>query len=201
MIVMRAEVAELATAKPAATSTLADFERWMAAEQVRIYVLCLRLLRNSDNADSATQDTFLKAHRALERNREAPIEEPAKWLTRIAVNTCLDQLRSRRLRFWQQRISGGNEEAILQLVPTDNVSPHDLLFARDIARRLAAALGKLSVRQRAVFILRHEEDRNLEEIGEVLGLDVGTVKAHMARAVRKLRQELRDLYERQTLER
>ncbi|HEV8131416.1 MAG TPA: RNA polymerase sigma factor [Acidobacteriota bacterium] len=198
---MRAEVAELATAKPAATSTLADFERWMAAEQVRIYVLCLRLLRNSDNADSATQDTFLKAHRALERNREAPIEEPAKWLTRIAVNTCLDQLRSRRLRFWQQRISGGNEEAILQLVPTDNVSPHDLLFARDIARRLAAALGKLSVRQRAVFILRHEEDRNLEEIGEVLGLDVGTVKAHMARAVRKLRQELRDLYERQTLER
>jgi RNA polymerase sigma-70 factor (ECF subfamily) len=198
---MRAEVAELATAKPAATGNLADFGRWMEAEQERIYVLCLRLLRNSDEADSATQDTFLKAHRALERNREAPIEEPAKWLTRIAVNTCLDQLRSRRWRFWQQRISGGNEEAILQLLPAGNTSPHDLLFARDIARRLAAALGKLSVRQRAVFVLRHEEDRDLQEIGEILGLDVGTVKAHMARAVKKLRQELRDLYERQTLER
>ena len=52
--------------------------------------------------------------------------------------------------------------------------------------RLNAALEKLSPRQRAVFALRHFEDMSLEEIGTILGLDVGTVKAHMFRAVNKL---------------
>jgi len=56
-------------------------------------------------------------------------------------------------------------------------------------------MERLSARQRAVFTLRHYEDKSLEEIGLVLGLDVGTVKAHMFRAVSKLRVELRDLYE------
>ena len=46
-----------------------------------------------------------------------------------------------------------------------------------------------------MFTLRHFEEMSLEEIGEILGLDVGTVKAHMFRAVSKLRDELRDLYE------
>ena len=49
-------------------------------------------------------------------------------------------------------------------------------------------------RQRVVFALRHYEDKSLEEIGQILGLDIGTVKAHMFRAVAKLRDELRDLY-------
>jgi RNA polymerase sigma-70 factor (ECF subfamily) len=71
----------------------------------------------------------------------------------------------------------------------------DRYFANQISARLNAALARLSARQRAVFVLRHYNGRNLEEIGELLGLDVGTVKAHMFRAVSKLREELRDLYE------
>jgi RNA polymerase sigma-70 factor (ECF subfamily) len=59
---------------------------------------------------------------------------------------------------------------------------------------LAKAIGSLSDRQRSVFILKHYEDLSLEQIGEALGLEVGTVKAHMSRAVAKLREELRDLY-------
>ena len=70
----------------------------------------------------------------------------------------------------------------------------DLLAARDLRRRFAEALEKLSPRQRAVFVLRHDEGESLEEIGEALNLDVGTVKAHLARALSKLREELRDLY-------
>ncbi len=74
-------------------------------------------------------------------------------------------------------------------------------MARDITRRLGVALAKLSLRQRSVFVLRHDEDCSLDEIAEILGLDVGTVKAHMARAIMKLREELKDLYGRRTLER
>ena len=70
------------------------------------------------------------------------------------------------------------------------------MIEREKIRRLNQSLNQLSVRQRTVFILRHEEGKRLEEIAEILGIDVGTVKAHMARAVAKLREELRDLYAR-----
>ena len=179
-------------AAPAAAPT-ADFAGWMLAEQRRIFLLCQRMLGESDEAGSATQDAFFKAYRALERN-ENPPDDPAKWLTRIAVNTCLDRLRSRRWQFWRKRPDQQDEELILAMAPSASPDAEDRLFARQIAGRLAEALDRLSARQRAVFTLRHYEDHSLEEIGVVLGLDVGTVKAHMARAVAKLREELKDLY-------
>lgn len=179
-------------AAPAAAPT-ADFAGWMLSEQRRIFLLCQRMLGESDEAGSATQDAFFKAYRALERN-ENPPDDPAKWLTRIAVNTCLDRLRSRRWQFWRRRPNQEDEELILAMAPSGSPDAEDHLFARQIATRLAAALDKLSARQRAVFTLRHYEDHSLEEIGAVLGLDVGTVKAHMARAVVKMREELKDLY-------
>lgn len=200
-MVMKAAVAELMREKFEAGVKPADFGAWMAAEQRRVYLLCLRMLRSSDDADSATQDVFVKAYRALERREKEAITSPAKWLTRVAVNACLDRLRSKRRLFWQKRASHEDEQAILRLTPAADPNQEDVLIAREITRRLRIALDKLSLRQRSVFILRHEEDRSLEEIGEILGLEVGTVKAHMARAVQKLRAELRDLYGRQTLER
>ncbi len=187
--------AELAGTDAVASLSLDRFEQWMAAEQRRVYLLCLRMLRNSEDADSATQDSFLKAFQKLRKADAAPIEAPGKWITRIAVNTCLDQLRSRRWAFWRRRAVLQDESVLLQLVPSSGPDAEAVLHARDISRRLAAALDRLSLRQRSVFILRHDEDRSLEEIGEVLGLDLGTVKSHMARAVKKLREELRDLYD------
>ncbi len=178
----------------------AEFSSWMAAEQSRIYLLCLRLLRNSEDAESATQDTFLKAYRALQRHTPETVEAPEKWLTRIAVNTCLDLLRSRRWLFWRRQVVQVDDQALCYLAPATESSPERALFSRDIARRISLALNKLSPRQRSVFVLRHDEDRSLEEIGDLLDLDIGTVKAHMSRALTKLREELRDLYGRPALE-
>src|SRR6202040_58830 len=77
----------------------ADFTAWMASEQRRVFGLCWRLLRDSDEADSATQDVFLKAYQALRKQDAKALDDPARWITRIAVNTCLDRLRSQRWRF------------------------------------------------------------------------------------------------------
>jgi RNA polymerase sigma-70 factor (ECF subfamily) len=178
-----------------------DFGAWMQAEQKRVFLLCYRLLADCDEADTATQEVFLKAYRAMSReNSEAP-QQPSKWLTRIAVNTCLDRLRSHRWQFWRRRPGPEEERAALELAPSVEPSAEEQFFARQIGSRISAALGRLSLRQRAVFMLRHYEDRSLEEIAGILELNVGTVKAHMARAVAKLRLELKDLYGRQALER
>jgi RNA polymerase sigma-70 factor (ECF subfamily) len=179
----------------AATGVAADFGGWMASEQRRVFALCQRLLQDVDEADTATQDTFLKAYQALRKEEAKALDDPARWLTRIAVNTCLDRLRSRKWQFWRRRPVPQDETATLAMVRSTAPEAEDRYFAGQISSRLEGALDRLSARQRTVFTLRHYDDLSLEEIGHLLGVDVGTVKAHMFRAVSKLRGELRDLYE------
>jgi hypothetical protein len=107
---------------------LSDFGSWMASEQKRIYLLCRRLLQDAEEADSATQDVFLKAYKALQKSSYDPVEMdfPDRWVTRIAVNTCLDRLRSKAWKIWQRRPSAEDEKVILEMTPaairTRNVS-------------------------------------------------------------------------------
>lgn len=171
-----------------------NFGAWMADEQKRVFLLCYRMLQDRDEADSVTQDVFLKAYKSFQKGEMEQLDDPAKWLTRVAVNTCLDVLRSRRWKFWRQRPKQQDEELILKSTSGGEPSAEDQVFARQIQQRLTEAIAKLSDRQRAVFTLRHFEDYAMDEIARTLGLDVGTVKAHMARAMAKMREELKDLY-------
>ena len=171
----------------------------MTAEQRRVNALCRRMLQDPDEADSATQDVFLKAYQAMLRAESVEdgkaLDDPGRWVMKIAVNTCLDRLRSKKWQLWRRRPAAADEAMILSMTASKSPGSEDRYFAGQIEIRLQAALVGLSGRQRAVFTLRHYEEMSLEEIGQVLGLDVGTVKAHMFRAVTKLRVELRDLYE------
>ncbi len=179
-----------------AGAALRDFGTWMTGEQRRIFLLCRRLLQDADEADSATQDVFFKAYKALNKNGAdaLDLDNPGKWVTRIAVNTCLDRLRSKAWKMWQRRPPVEDEEVILQMTAGREPDAERQMFAKQIQRRLEMALVKLSDRQRAVFSLRHYDGMALEDIADILKLDVGTVKAHLFRALAKMREELKDLY-------
>lgn len=192
------EMAQSMAANAENGALLREFGSWVASEQRRIFLLCERMLQDREEADSATQDAFLKAYQALKSGKAPDIEEPAKWITRIAVNTCLDRLRSRKWQFWRKRPGAEEESTILAMARERRPDAEQQVLARQIEQRLSTALDRLSPRQRAVFTLRHFDDRSLEEIADILKLDVGTVKAHMFRALSKLRGELRDLYPMQT---
>ena len=183
----------LGTSLDTQTSTR-ELGSWMAAEQRRIFLLCRRMLQDFEEADSASQDTFLKAWQALNRPEFKELDDASRWVTRIAVNTCLDRLRSRRWQFWRKRPNQEDEQSILELAAAVGPNAEDRVFGGEIGQRLENALEKLSLRQRAAFTLRHYEDRSLAEIAEILDLDIGTVKAHLFRAIAKLREELHDLY-------
>jgi len=176
---------------------LRTFGAWMTSEQRRIFLLCRRMLQDPDEADSATQDVFLKAYKALSKGAGEleELDNPGRWVTRIAVNTCLDRLRSKAWKIWQRRPAPEDEEIILQMTSDNQPDAERRLFSKQIQERLDLAMLKLSARQRAVFALRHYESLPLEEIAGVLKLDVGTVKAHLFRALSKMREELKDLYQ------
>jgi RNA polymerase sigma-70 factor (ECF subfamily) len=176
--------------------SVGEFASWMALEQRRIFLLCRRMLGDVDEADSATQDVFLKAYRSICQSQEKllELEHPDKWLTRIAVNTCLDLLRSNAWKLWRRRPAERDEKVILDAEVDLHPDAERQLASKQILLRLEQGLAKLSARQRAVFTLRHFDSMALDEIADLLKLDTGTVKAHLFRAVIKLRSELNDLY-------
>src|SRR3984893_6323134 len=123
-----------------------DFGSWVTSEQKRVFLLCRRMLQDAEDADSATQDTFFKAWQALNRPESKDLDDPGKWLTRIAVNTCLDRLRSRRWQFWRKRPSPEDEQTIIGLATSGDPNAEDQIFAKQIGSRLDGALEKLSLR-------------------------------------------------------
>jgi RNA polymerase sigma-70 factor, ECF subfamily len=184
---------------------ISDFGSWMAAEQQRVFLLCRRLLQDVDEADSATQDVFLKAYRALNKGKEngelnEQLRSPGKWVTRIAVNTCFDRLRSKSWKMWRRRPSPEDEEIILGMTTDGEPNAERLLFSKQIQQRLEVAMRLLSIQQRAIFSLRHYEELPLDEIATLLNVDIGTVKSHLFRAITKMRRELQDLYQARALD-
>src|SRR5260370_37519235 len=131
-------MAERMLAEHADSGLLRDFGAWMTSEQRRIYSLCQRFLQDRDEADSATQDVFLKAYQALKKDDAKDLDDPARWITRIAVNTCLDRLRSRKWQFWRKRPSSEDEKTILSMAASTAPQAGGYYFAVEIAARVAA---------------------------------------------------------------
>jgi len=166
----------------------------MTGDYARVFLLCVRMLRDPDEAATAAQDAFLRAYRRYAKTSAPPIEDPRRWMTRLAVNVCLDRLKLRRWNFFRRRAPAALEETVLAFAPAAGPDPERLAASRQIARRIEAAMDRLSDKQRTAFVLRHFEGLAFEEIGEVMGVDTGTAKTHLARAFGKLREELEDLY-------
>ncbi len=171
------------------------FEYFVRTYQKRVFRLAYTLLRDPAEADGVTQDVFVKAYRGLAEFKGDSAFET--WLTRIAINTVRDLVRRRKPVVSFSELRGRDDddgpEIPSHLDPADGTSPERDLMARDIRRRIADALVSLSPRQRAVFVMKHYEERSIAEIGAVTGLDEGTIKSHLFRAARKLRQRLEDL--------
>lgn len=170
------------------------FEQLVASQASRLINLAYRLVGNRAEAEEIAQEGFLRLHRSLQGFRgDCSL---ASYLYRIVSRLAIDHLRREKLRrklFFFRR----NEDDLdpLDMAADTGASPRDNLQARETGQRLLTALDRLSARQRAVFVLRHQEGLPLKEIAAVLKLEVGTVKAHLHRAVRVLRSELKDLQE------
>jgi RNA polymerase sigma-70 factor (ECF subfamily) len=164
------------------------FGELVLRHQQRVWMVCRQYV-GADGADGATQDTFIKAYTNL-----ASFDGRAAfstWLTRIAINTCLDKLRrSRRegLRVAAPADEEGSDP--LSLVADDQVSPEARTMQLEAVARLARLEAQLPERQRQIFRLRFYAEMDLDAIAAALGVHVGTVKTQLHRAVHRLRSEL-----------
>ena len=142
----------------------------MKTYQKRITRFVFTLLRDPSEADCVAQDVFVKAFGLCRSSRESPPSET--WVTRIAINTVRDRIRRRRPVV---SFSGCATSTTTMapdppsLDPPTETSPEQDLLSGDIRRRIADALVTLSPRQRAIFVMKHYEEKSIAEIGETTG--------------------------------
>lgn len=169
----------------------AAFGELVRLHQRRVYSVCRQYL-GPDEADAATQDVFVKVYSRLRSfdGRSAF----STWITRIAINTCLDRLR--RLKREGARVVAEEDEDTadpLEHLPDGAADPEALLMQRQALERLGQCEGRLPAQQREVFRLRFYAELPLDEIADAIGVSVGTVKTQLHRAVHRVRQELGDV--------
>ena len=172
--------------------TAEEFDAIVRRHQRRVHRFLLMLLRDPEEADNLTQECFLRAFQNLSGFRgESSLET---WLLRIAANLVRDHVRSRKTSFWRRLLGlEDDENGVAQRMPSGQASPEKALLAREDVRAVWDVANQLSQQQRAVFVLRFVEEMELHEIATVLGLQVGSVKTHLFRAVQTVRGKLRDL--------
>lgn len=155
----------------------------------QIFRFLLASTRDVDLAETLTQECFLKAHRNWAGFRGE--SSAMTWLMRIAINLEKDHWRNRRMQFWRQtRTNAVDPDEAGDWLPSGERTAEQQLLAREQVKHVWKAVEGLSERQRSVFLLRYVEEMELSEIAHATGLSEGTVKAHLSRALGKVRAEL-----------
>jgi RNA polymerase sigma-70 factor, ECF subfamily len=161
-----------------------------------LFSLLYRMVRDRELAEDLAQETFVKALNAIESYR--PEFKFSSWIFKIANNAAIDHLRRRELDTLSLEGSPHAEtpeavEATALQIGDRQESPLDEVEARELGGEIEAAIAKLRPEYRSCILLRHVEGRAYEEIAEILGLPLGTVKTYIHRARNELRRELAHL--------
>lgn len=166
-----------------------EFSRVAAAHRPQLFRFLLASTRDPDLAETLTQDCLLKAHRNWDSFRGD--SSALTWLMRIAINLQKDHWRNRRLQFWRTTQQNAVElDEASEWLPSGDSGPEQQLLARERVQSVWRAVKGLSGRQRSIFLLRHVEEMEIAQIAAATELSEGTVKAHLSRAVNRVRKEL-----------
>ena len=141
-----------------------------------IYYLCLRFLGDSQRAEDATHDVFLKAFRKLDQFRaEASIRT---WLYRIAINHCQNLNQS-----WHNRhVQANSEDLVFEGAVAKTDSPLRVLETKELGQRIQKTLDALSDEYRLLLLLVADEELSYEEIAALIGQSADAVRGKLHRA-------------------
>ncbi len=154
-----------------------EFRELVEAHQARIYSLAFRIVGDSGTAEEVAQDAFLELHRGL--NQIESEEHALAWLRRTTVHRATDALRrrARRAEFGAEEYRDDRGEQTLQGRGSSTA----------LANRVEQLIATLPETQRAIVLLRYQEDLLPDEIATSLAMPVATVKSHLQRALQLLR--------------
>ncbi len=161
------------------------FELLMRTHESRMYAVALRMCANREDAQDCLQEAMLRIYRAISNFKFQ--SSFATWAYRITMNTCLDELRRRKLR------TATSLDVLLDTgwSPTDDgETPEQYSIASEQRRMLEKAIADLPEDMRAAIVLRDVQGFSYDEIARMLEANVGTIKSRISRGREKLREVL-----------
>ena len=175
---------ERALVEAAAGGDPTAFEKLMRMHEGKMYAVALRMCASREDAQDCMQEAMIRAYRAIENFRFQ--SSFSTWIYRITMNTCLDELRRRKVR------QAASLDALLDAgwAPSGGESPEGHAMEQDRKRALEQAIHALPEDMRAAIVLRDIQGYSYDEIADILSVNVGTIKSRISRGREKLREIL-----------
>jgi RNA polymerase sigma factor (sigma-70 family) len=169
---------------------VAAFDQLVIKYRERVYAVVYNMTSNREDASDLTQEAFIKAFQSI--NRFQGQSSFFTWLYRIAVNSTLTHLRKAKLRsfFSFEKISEDDKTTELLAQLTDKKGADREYYVKELQEKLNEAMQKLSIKHRTVVTLFEIDGLSHEEIAEVVGCSVGTVRSRLHYAKQLLQAEL-----------
>jgi RNA polymerase sigma-70 factor (ECF subfamily) len=197
------DLLELELLKKAQNGDRGAYGKLVAAYQDRLFNAILRIVGDHDEARELAQETFTRGLDKIDGFRGEA--SPYTWLFRIATNLAISRLRKvqRHRTFSLDRPigdssgrggNGGNDDqasALVGRMASSQESPADEVLRRERCQQVLDALGRLDAEYRAVLVMRDIEGFDYQQMADVLGLPLGTLKSRLFRARLALRDELK----------
>jgi RNA polymerase sigma-70 factor (ECF subfamily) len=157
------------------------FSELVETYQKPVYNLCYRMLGTAEDAEDASQETFLRAYKSMRRyDNSRPF---STWLLSIAAHYCIDQIRRRRLSIVSI------EELPVPDVPDVSPGLETTVSRNEERRRIRKLLDTLAPTDRAAVIMYYWYNFSYDEICQALSLSVSAVKSRLHRARRAMAEE------------
>lgn len=177
--------AEETLIREAQQGNMAAFEELVARHRDKIYNRALSMVRNEEDAIDLSQEAWVKCWQRL--NQFQGDSSFSTWMTRIAINLCLDHLRKQK-RGRMESIQQMEEDqgSLERQMPLVQPNPTEGLEREDLRKRIDKALAQLSHEHRTVLILHEFEEMEYKLIAKKVGCSIGTVMSRLFYARRKL---------------
>jgi RNA polymerase sigma factor (sigma-70 family) len=168
-----------------------SFSKIMEKYKDSVGNIIYRIIHDKDELDDLTQETFIKAFASLKSFNDQ--YSFATWLYKIATNNCIDYLRKKKLKTFSINRNIEHEEGSSAFeLPDTSYEADRYLIEEQRKRVIQDAINSLPEKYKMVITLRHQEEKNYDEIAEILEIPIGTVKAHIFRAREMLNKYLKD---------
>ena len=149
--------------------------------ETSVYRLALRMCGNAHDAEEVAQEAFVAAWKGMPAFRGE--SKFSSWLYQLTTNAAIDFLRREK----RHRATTPIEDEVDLAAPG---TPQQAAEAAEVRQTLQQALDTLTPEHREIFLLRQMRQLSYEEIGQLLGLEAGTVKSRLSRAKKQLREIL-----------
>lgn len=166
------------------------FNELVNRHHTKIYGLAYRMLGNSEDAEDATQETFLEAYKSIKTFRFQ--SQFGTWLYRVGMNTCNQYIRKAKTR--NRMLDAYTEETAVRGVAEEQEIPERMAIKTEQREVVQAAIDRLPPKQREVITLYYMQHLKYKEIAEVLNCSLGTVASRLNKAMQNLKTKLEKYY-------